>query len=364
MSIDTPPAHVTIKDVAARAGVSPGTVSNVMNRPELVREATRRRVLEAIEETGYIRNASASRLRALDNRAIGILVMDVANYIHASLAKGAQEVAEERGFMAMLCDADRSVIRARHQIDFLDSQRVAGILATGSTLVGVGERLAELRHRGVAMVLVDAPAIDPDQCSVAVDDVLGGEIVGDHLLDLGHRHISFVKTDVPFGPFDDRLTGLRRAIARHPRGSEVELDVVSVPAELPERGEMAAARVLEVGADAAFCIYDHVAVATMQGLLNRGTRIPDDVAVIGYDDTKLAAMMSVPLSSVRQPARLVGQTAAMLLLEECSRSDHEHQHVMFRPELVARASTMGSAEPTSSARSGLIAGAGRPTGVR
>lgn len=333
---------ITIKDVATLAGVSPGTVSNVLNRPGRVADETRTRVLRAIEETGYVPNAAASRLRSLENRAIGIIVVDVGNFIHAHLAKGALHVAEEHGYVAMLCDGDRSVERVHRMVDFLESQRVAGVLATGSSLEGVAERLAELRRRGVATVLVDAPAKDPTQCSVAVNDVHGGELVGRHLLDIGRRRITYVDTDLIFRPFEERYEGLCAAIAERPDlGADVQL--VRLPMTQYDQGDAAVDAIVSHGSDAAFCINDYVAFAVMRSLQTRGIRVPEDVAVVGYDDTEYAAMTSVPLTSVRQPARLVGETAARLLIEECAGGDHVHQHVMFQPELVARVSTLGAA---------------------
>ncbi len=332
---------ISIKDVAVLAGVSTATVSNVLNRPERVAGETRARVLAAIEQSGYVPNAAASRLRALDNRAIGVIVVDVGNFIHAHLAKGALHVAEEHGYVAMLCDGDRSVDRVHRMIGFLESQRVAGVLATGSSLDGVADRLAGLRRKGVATVLVDSPTNDPSQCSVAVNDIRGGELVGRHLLDIGRRRITYVDTDLVFRPFAERYDGLCAAVAECPElGAQVKL--TRLPLAEYDQGDKAVDAIVANGSDAVFCLNDYVAFAVMRALHARGIRVPEDVAVVGYDDTEYAAMTSVPLTSVRQPARLVGETAARLLIEECAGGDHVHQHVMFQPELVARESTLGS----------------------
>ena len=336
MTIDRTSPAPGIKEVAKRAGVSPGTVSNALNRPERVAEATRERVLAAIRETGFVPNASASRLRALDNRAIGILVIDVGNLFHTSLARAAQRVADDRGFQAMLCDGDREPERMCRLIEFLESQRVAGVLATGSSLPGVGERLDALRRRGAAVVLVDAPTTDPGRCSVAMDDVHGGEIVGEHLLEVGRRRISYVEIEYEFAPFEDRLRGLRHAV-----GDRADINVVRVPVSELEDERVAADAVIAAGSDAVFCMNDHVAFSVLRGLQERGIRVPDDVAVVGYDDNEFASMMATPLTSVRQSAQLLGETAARLLLEECADEDHVHQHITYQPRLVARASTLG-----------------------
>ena len=337
MTIDPSTSAPGIKEVATRAGVSPGTVSNVLNRPERVAASTRERVLAAIQETGFVPNGSASRLRALDNRAIGILVVDVANSFHTALARAAQRTADDRGFLAMLCDGDRDPARMLRLIDFLESQRVAGVLATGSSLPGVGERLDALRRRGVVVVLIDTPTTDPSRCSVTMDDVRGGRLAGEHLLAIGRRKVSWVQIDLTFGPFADRLRGLRAATRKR-----AEVNVVRVPVADLEDGRFAADAVIRAGSDAVFCMNDHVAFGVVRELQARGIRVPEDVAVVGYDDNEFASMMTPKLTSVRQSAELVGATAARLMLEECAADDHVHQHIVYEPELIARSSTLGT----------------------
>jgi LacI family transcriptional regulator len=329
----------TIKDVAKRAGVSTATVSNVFNRPGRVAASTRSKVLAAVDETGFIRNASASRLRALDNRAIGVLVIDIGNEFQAAVAKGAQTAAEVEGYTTMLCDGDRDIERTVRHVDFLESQRVAGVLATMSSVPEVGARLDALRRRGVELVLVDAASDDPSQCSVAVDDVEGGRLVGAHLRALGRRRIAFVQPDVAFRPFADRLAGLRSAFDDLRAARIVE---VLIPFDQIDDGRHAVDRALADGCDAIVCGNDQVAFAALRELTLRGVGVPDDIALVGYDDTPLSAMTAVPLTTVRQPAKQVGETAARLLLEKCTGGPHEHRHVMFRPELVVRGSTVSA----------------------
>lgn len=345
MTIDGTSRRGNIRDVAAHAGVSTATVSNALNHPGRVAPATLDRVKTAIEATGYIPNAAASRLRALENKAIGILVTDVGNFFHAELAKGAQHVAEESGFTSLLCDGDREVARTIKQIDFLESQQVAGVLATGSSIPAVGERLQELRRRGVAVVAMDAPTDDPEQCSVAVDDLRGGEIVGRHLLSIGRKRISYVQTDFVFGPFDDRCVGLQRV------AGDAVVSIVRAPIASYEDGVEAAEAVIAAESDAVFCMNDHMAFGVLRELLRRGVRVPEDIAVVGYDDTQFASMAAVPLTSVRQPATVVGATAAKLLLEECGNSPHEHARVMYQPELIVRDSTVEQPRPVASIES-------------
>ncbi|MEZ5226309.1 MAG: LacI family DNA-binding transcriptional regulator [Acidimicrobiales bacterium] len=337
---------MNIKVVAERAQVSPGTVSNVLNHPQRVAEATRERVLAAINEVGYVRNGSASQLRRLRNNAIGLLMIDVRNSFLCELARGAQDAAEEAGYSVLLSDADRSSERLARNLDFLVEQRVAGILVTGSSIEGIPQRLESLRDRGIAIVRADETFQDRSHCAAGVDDIHGGELVGTHLLELGRRRIGFLQAGIAFRPFDDRLTGITRAVAGHASARVVEARVPGT--DLEEVGD-AVDELLAAGVDAIACANDPMALAVLRNLNERGISIPDDVALIGYDDAEFAAVVTPPLSSVRQPARLVGAASARLLIEECSDEPHQHRHVMFQPELVARASTLGSRDGAASA---------------
>jgi LacI family transcriptional regulator len=331
----------SIKDVAERAGVSVGTVSNVLNRPEVVAAATRQRVLRIIDEVGFVRNGSASRLRASRNNAIGLVVIDVGNPFFTEVVRGAETMAESLGYVVMLCNCDSSTAREERHVRFLEEQRVAGILITPTRPALAQPRLDAVQARGLNVVLVDEPTAQLDRCSVSVDDVLGGEIAGRHLLELGRRRIVYVQTVEPFRQFEDRLAGLRRAVATHADGAEVVIDVVRLPNLEGEVAVEGTAEVLRSQPDAVFCANDVAALGVLGGLITRGVDVPGDVALIGYDDIRFASMAAVPLSSVRQPAFELGRTAARLLLEECSGDAHTHQHVTFRPTLVARQSTLG-----------------------
>ena len=325
----------SIKDVAERAGVSLGTVSNVLNRPDKVSEATRTVVLAAIAELGFVRNSQAAQLRAGASRSLGLIVLDLANPFFHDIARGIEDVATELGYALVLCNSDEQASREDRFLQLLEEQRVRGMLITpvGPT----SERLDALRSRGTPTVLVDRHDPRVDCCSVAVDDVAGGELAGAHLLERGHRRITYVTGPLSLRQCKDRLTGLRRAV-----GGDVEVDVVEVPALKARHGYEAARKLFDDGADptAVFCANDLLALGVLRAAVSTGRRVPDDIALLGYDDIDFAADAAVPLSSVRQPTLRIGRTAARLLVEECDHPDsHTHQQIMFRPELVVREST-------------------------
>jgi LacI family transcriptional regulator len=330
----------SIKDVAVRAGVSIGTVSNVLNRPDKVADATRQLVLAAITELGFVRNSSAAQLRAGTSRSLGLIVLDLANPFFHDVAKGVEDVATELGYAVVLCNSDEQAMREDRYLQVLEEQRVRGVLITPVEVSS--ERLDALRRRGTPTVLVDRHDPRVNCCSVAVDDVAGGELAGGHLVERGHKRIAFFSGPLSLRQCADRLAGLRHAVEAAGLIADDVIEVVELPALKARISYEAARRMFEEHTDitAAFCANDLLALGLLRAAVSTGRKVPDDVAIIGYDDIEFAADAAVPLSSVRQPTLQIGRNAAQLLLEECDHPEtHAHQQVMFKPELVVRDST-------------------------
>jgi LacI family transcriptional regulator len=334
----SPRGAPSMKDVALRAGVSLGTVSNVLNRPELVSERTRRRVLAAIEAIGFVRNESARQLRGGSSRTLAYVVLDTSNPFFTDVAVGVQEAADAAGLALYLCNSAGDAHRQAGYLDLLEQQRVEGVLIT--PVDPHDPRIAALPRRGTPLVLVDSRA-GPDQCSVSVDDVLGGDLAVTHLVETGHRRIAFVGGPRTINQVADRITGAQKAVSRVP---DAELTVLETAALTVAEGRRAGERIAGLPTarrpTAAFCGNDLVALGLLQQMVRLGLRVPDDLAIVGYDDIEFAEAAAVPLTSVSQPRQLLGRTAAELLLAE-SRvlPGHEHQQLVFAPELVVRAST-------------------------
>jgi LacI family transcriptional regulator len=329
----------SIKEVARRAGVSLGTVSNVLNRPDAVTPATRQRVLEAIAELGYVRNDSARQLRAGRSRTVAIVVLDVSNPFFTDVVRGAESVVEAGGGMLIVCNSGEDPAREHRHLDMLEEQRVQGLLITPVS-DGPQPRLERFIERGIPVVLVDRGAASASRCSVAVDDVLGGRLAAEHLLAAGHRHLAFVGGPLAIRQVADRYRGTTEALA----GSGAALTLFATPHLSIGAGRAAAADVAALPdgprPTAVVCANDLLALGVLQGLIAAGLRVPDDLAIVGYDDIEFAAAAAVPLSSVRQPRELLGRTAAELLAEEVAdTAKHQHRHAVFQPELVARRSS-------------------------
>jgi LacI family transcriptional regulator len=332
---------VSIRDVAERAGVSVGTVSNVLNKPDRVSEAVATRVHDAIRELGYVRNDAARQLRAGRSSSVGLVVLDARNPFFTDVARGAEDAAAEHGVAVLLGDSDEKPEREAAYLDLFEEQRVRGVLV--SPLGDIRERLQRMRALGTPVVLVDRMAEDASLSSVSVDDVAGGRTAVAHLLETGRRRIAFVGGPLGLRQVADRLTGAQHAVAAVPdaRLEVLEGSALSV-SEGRRMGEQLVARDPAERPDAVFTANDLLAVGLLQALVMRGgVRVPDDIALIGFDDIDFASATIVPLSSLRQPSRLIGQTALGILLEEADDPTLAPRQVVFQPELVIRESSAG-----------------------
>jgi len=330
----------SVRDVAERAGVSIGTVSNVLNRPEKVSAGTAERVLRAIHELGFIRNDAARQLRAGSSRAIGLVVLDIRNPFFSELAIGAEDRARESGYSIILGNSDEKVDREGAYLDLFEEQRMQGVLI--SPFGDVESRLRRLRDRGTPAVLVDRSSASGGFSSVSVDDVAGGRLAAEHLIATGHRRIVFLGGPLDIRQVQDRLAGLQHVAQMHP---EVRIEILTGASlsilEGRRLGELVAARPADDRPDAVFAANDLMALGALQAFVMLGSlRVPDDIAIVGYDDIEFARGAVVPLTSVRQPAAQIGRTAVEMLLEEAERGAAPGQEIVFTPELIVRESTV------------------------
>ena len=340
MSPQKPP--VSIKSVAARAAVSIGTVSNVLNRPEVVSEDKRLRVLDAIEELGYVRNDVARQLKAGLSRTVGLIVRDTSNPYYNEISVGAETSAETLGQAVIIGNAAESADRESIYLDLFEEQRVRGVLITPQT--EDRSRLENLRERGTPVVLIDEHAPAAKFCSLAVDDLEGGHIAVDHLLSDGSRKIAFVGGPMHLHQITDRLNGAQRAVDAVDGATLMVFDT-EAPSILAGRsaGEEIVAMPKEQRPEAVFAANDLLAIGVLQAFaFNHQINVPEDITLIGYDDIPFVSSAIVQISSIRQPSQMLGETALELLEDEISNPKHLHRHVSFQPEIVIRESTRRS----------------------
>jgi LacI family transcriptional regulator len=329
----------SVKDVAALAHVSIGTVSNVLNRPEIVAPETVERVMAAMEKLSYVRNEAARQLRVGQSHAVGLITLSGSNPFFTEVTAAAEDSAAQAGFSVIAGTSDRKKERESGYLNLFEELRVRGVLIT--PVGSVEARLRRMRDRGIPAVLVDRVSTDLSFSSVSVDDLAGGSLAATHLIESGRRRIAFVGGPQQIRQVSDRLRGARQAVAPHP---EVTLEVITLDALTVQEGLIAgraiARRPRSARPDAIFAANDLLAIGLLQGLfMQGGIAIPDEIALVGYDDIQFAGASVVPLTSVRQPSRLIGETAVTLLLAEAEEPGRGTQQVVYQPELVVRASS-------------------------
>lgn len=333
---------VSIKDVADAAGVSVGTVSNVLNRPETVSAESTDRVLRAIDQLGYVRNEAARKLRGGTSTTVGFIVLDGQNPFFNDVVRGAEDEASRHGIAILYGNTDEDSARERMYLDLFEEQQVRGVLIApyGDIL----PRLERLRERGIRAVLVDRFGGTSRFSSVSVDSVAGGRMAVEHLIATGRRRIAFVGGPMNMRQVTDRLAGAR--VAADNALVDIEIEVLATSAMTVEEGAAMGARVLarprRARPDALFAANDLIALGLLQSLVSEGrVLVPDEIALIGFDDIPFATAAAVPISSMRQPSRMIGRTALRILLEESEDVELIPRQTVFQPELVTRRSTSG-----------------------
>lgn len=329
--------RMSIRGIARRAGVSVGTVSNVLNKPAQVSPEMVERVQRVIEEVGFVRNDHARQLKMGESSTIGMIVLNVANPFFADLAHACEAAAEERGYTVVLGSSDQMPERENRYIDLFEEQRVKGMLI--ATLDGMTARTMRLRQRGVPFVLFDDRDDATEVCSVVLDGDAGGFLAGRHLIEQGKRRIALLGG--PLHQVRDRWSGLMKACAQHVGVALSHLDTTD---QTIADGYAAGVRLASLPAaerpDGVLAANDLLALGVLSALMSAGVRVPEDIAIVGYDDIPYAGSAIVPLSSIRQPIDLLASEAVRLLLSEGHKnSEHTHERVRLAPELVVRRSS-------------------------
>jgi LacI family transcriptional regulator, galactose operon repressor len=329
---------VTLKDVAQRAGVSPITVSRAFSGTHPVSDQTRQRVFEAARALDYAPDLLARGMVQKQMPIVGALVLDLANPFFVPIIDAVQSVAWDADYMLMVSQSEHSPVREMTSLDQFRQIRVAGILITPST--PEFGHLEQLRSQGTHVVVIARRWADGDY--VTVDDVEGGCLVGEHLVELGHRRLVCVAHNLPDNTaVQHRVQGFQTLLtdAGLMASSEttIECETADVACAAQAVDEMLA---LPVRPSAVFVTADLLAIGIVHCLLERGVRVPDDVAVVGYDDIQYSRFLEVPLTTVALPKQAIGMHASQILFDRIRSGDlcEPYHQVSLQPELVVRKS--------------------------
>jgi len=325
----------TIRDVARRAGVSVATVSRVVNHSaHKVSEETRRRVLEAIEELGYQPNDVARGLKKRTSHTIGLIVPDISNPFYPAIARGIEDVANAHGYAVVLCNTYEDLAKEREYLSLLRRRWADGLIFA---TVGVNTKhLRWLRGHRVPVVLVarDVEGVEID--AVLVDNFRGAYLAVRHLIGLGHQRIGFIGGPRSLHVSRERHRGYLHAIADAGIDPDPELHVEGN--FRAEGGEEAMRQLLHLQPplSAVFAANDLMAIGAMNAIKRAGFRIPEDIAVVGFDDITFASLVEPPLTTVAQPKYRMGTIAMTLLLERMEGKEDGPRKIVLDPELVVR----------------------------
>jgi DNA-binding LacI/PurR family transcriptional regulator len=308
----------TIKDVARTAKVGVGTVSRVLNDSPMVSEDVRRRVLQTIEELGYRRSSTARNLSLGRTQTVGVVAPFFTSASVLERLRGVVEQLRLAGeYDLLMFDVESLAQRADAFRQFARNDRVDGLIVI--SLLPSAEEVEMLRREGLSVVLVDV--VHPAFPHVVIDDVAGGELATEHLLGKGHRRIGFVgDAPSPFGftSSEDRRKGMRRALRRAGIPSLPELEQRGPYGRAEARGMAERLLRLPDPPSAIFAASDFQAMGVLEAASALGLRVPEDLAVIGFDDIELAGAMG--LTTVRQPLRETGTLATAMLIAAVERT--------------------------------------------
>ncbi|MHB1319107.1 MAG: LacI family DNA-binding transcriptional regulator [Anaerolineae bacterium] len=353
------PDRVTIADVAREVGVSMMTISRVINGRDDVSAATRQRVLDAIERMGYRPRSIARGLATRHTGTLGLVVPDIANPFFSEVARGVEQVAYAQGYNVFLCNTDEDPARELDVLGSLEEKRVDGIVLCSSRLgdedlqmvvdscpvvVLVNRRLrsepvgAGQNRTGGRAGYAAQTAVLTAVTAVLVDDVMGGRLAAEHLIGRGHRAIGYLSGPVGSHSGQGRLAGYAAAMAS--AGLPREEGWTEPCAPTAEQGRTAAAQALHSYPEltALICYNDLVAVGALHACREIGRFVPDDLAIVGFDDIPVAALVTPALTTCRIPRHALGATAMGLLLDRIRGEEAVVRETILEPELVVRAS--------------------------
>jgi DNA-binding LacI/PurR family transcriptional regulator len=326
-----------LADVAKKAGVSEATVSRVLNGKPGVSAATRDNVLTALDVLGYER---PTQLRGDRARLVGLVLPELQNPIFPALAEVVSGALVQLGFTPVLCTRTAGGLSEPEYVNLLLDQQASGVIFAGGMFAeadAAHDHYHLLRKRGMPVVLVNASVADLGFPTVATDDVVAVEQAYGHLRALGHERIGLV-----VGPADHMPS--RRKVATFERLAEA--DDLPAAGELVERtlfslegGQAATARLLRRGVTGVICGSDPLALGAVKAVRRQGRRVPEDVSVVGFDDSAFMSCADPPLTTVRQPIDAMGRAVVTLLGAQIDGSQAADDELLFEPELVVRGST-------------------------
>ncbi|EJJ0549057.1 ribose operon transcriptional repressor RbsR [Cronobacter sakazakii] len=326
-----------MKDVARLAGVSTSTVSHVINKDRFVSEAIRLRVEDAIRTLNYAPSALARSLKLNQTRTIGMLITASSNPFFSELVRGVERSCFERGYSLVLCNTDGDEQRMNRNLETLLQKRVDGLLLLCTETHQPSPAIMK-RYPAIPTVMMDWSPFDGGSDVIQDNSLLGGDIATRYLIDKGYTRIACVTGPLDKTPARLRLEGYRTAMQRAGLPVAEGYEVIGDFEFAGGLRAMQSLLALSEPPQAVFMGNDAMAVGAYQALYQAGLRIPQDIALVGYDDIELASYMTPPLTTIHQPKDELGELAIDVLIHRMAQPELQQQRLQLTPELMVRGS--------------------------
>jgi len=334
---------ITLKKIAKRAGVSVATASRVLNdRPSQIRisEETKKKVLKIATELDYHPNIFARSLRTRKTGIVGVIVSDITDPYFSGIIDGVEKVLNENGYYFLLSSAQNSPQKGEIYLTWLHKSHVDGLLILGGTQRFTNNEVKQLVRSGIPIVIVGRSSPHPNISSVTVDNFTGGFLGTEHLIKLGHQEIIHITTSQPRVDGEERLNGYKSAMEKYGLKEKFRIEKGDITAE---SGYKVMTNILKKGKrpTAVFAFNDMSALGVMRAIRDHGLKIPEDIAVVGFDDIAIATHFDPPLTTVKQPQEEMGKKGAEFLMRALGEGNESSvgENIVLEAKLVIRESS-------------------------
>ena len=330
-------SHVTLRDIAKEAGVSTTTISRALNNKPDVSSKTKDKIIKIAKNLGYTPNLLAKSLRSKKSKTIGVVLADISNPFFSAVAKGVENAARKKSYSIILCNTDEEYEKEEEALQVLVEKRVDGLLIT--PVQKEYKDILRIKEQKIPLVLVGRHFDTIGTNSVVSDDSLGGFLATEYLIKKGHRKILYISGPLHISSASERLNGYKEALKKYKISFKKKL-VRGYTAKMDE-AYMLMRKLLKEKLDftAIFTFSDFLAFGIMKALREEKLKIPDDVAVVGYDDIEFSSILEIPLTTVHMPKYRLGMEGTNMLIDEIEgKNSGKPQKLVIKPELIVRES--------------------------
>ena len=332
-------SKVTIYDVAREANCSTATVSLALNNSTRIKKETREHIIKVVKQLGYSPNYMARSLSSKTTNTLGLIVPNVENPIFSMMISGIEDYANSKGYNLILGITNAIAEKESFYLDMLQRKQVDGLILFPSFLGSLAEKLEYLNQLHTPIILCGSSGSQINNISyVKCDNRFGSYVAVSHLVDIGCHNIGCIFAAIDEHQFESRMIGYQDALYYHNIPFRKELIKVCSP-DNDSIFNATLTLLKEQRPDGIFCLYDYGAVSVMRAVFCTGLRIPEDIAIIGYDNIKISGFLPISLSSIDTHSQEVGQKAAEILMQRINNPNEPFHQIVLKPDLVIREST-------------------------